>query len=51
MFSFKLPTMATAPFCPSEVAGTVQVPEGDPLWKKIVRFAGQGLLVCQALAD
>ncbi|NYE61186.1 manganese transport protein [Duganella sp. 1224] len=53
MFSlpFKLPTTATAPFCPSEVAGTVSVPEGDPFWKKIVRFAGPGLLVSVGYMD
>jgi manganese transport protein len=53
MFSlpFKLPTTATAPFCPSEVAGTISVPEGDPLWKKIVRFAGPGLLVSVGYMD
>jgi manganese transport protein len=53
MFSlpFKLPTTATAPFCPSEVAGTVQVPEGDPFWKKVMRFAGPGLLVSVGYMD
>ncbi len=53
MFSlpFKLPTTATAPFCPSEVAGTVSVPDGDPLWKKILRFAGPGLLVSVGYMD
>jgi manganese transport protein len=53
MFSlpFKLPTTATAPFCPSEVAGTVAVPEGDPFWKKIIRFAGPGLLVSVGYMD
>jgi manganese transport protein len=48
---FKLPTTATAPFCPSEVAGTVAVPEGDPFWKKILRFAGPGLLVSVGYMD
>jgi len=33
----KLPANATAPFCPSEVSGTVQVPEDYPQWKKILR--------------
>ena len=51
MFSFKLPTTATAPFCPSEVAGTIAVPEADPLWKKIVRYAGPGLLVSVGYMD
>ena len=53
MFSlpFKLPTTATAPFCPSEVAGTIIVPEGDPFWKKIIRFAGPGLLISVGYMD
>jgi manganese transport protein len=53
MFSlpFKLPTTATAPFCPSEVAGTVAVPEGDPFWKKVIRFAGPGLLISVGYMD
>jgi manganese transport protein len=48
---FRLPTTATAPFCPAEVAGTVAVPAGDPLWKKIMRFAGPGLLVSVGYMD
>lgn len=48
---FRLPTTATAPFCPSEVAGTVSVPAGDPFWKKILRFAGPGLLVSVGYMD
>ncbi|MYN30083.1 Nramp family divalent metal transporter [Duganella levis] len=53
MFSlpFKLPTTATAPFCPSEVAGTVAVPESDPFWKKVIRFAGPGLLISVGYMD
>jgi len=48
---FKLPTTATAPFCPSEVAGTVAVTAGDPYWKKVLRFAGPGLLVSVGYMD
>jgi manganese transport protein len=48
---FKLPTTATAPFCPSEVAGTVAVPETDPFWKKVLRYAGPGLLVSVGYMD
>jgi manganese transport protein len=48
---FSLPTTATAPFCPAEVAGTVAVPAGDPLWKKVLRFAGPGLLVSVGYMD
>jgi len=47
----KLPKTATAPFCPSEVSGTVHVPEHDPLWKKILRYAGPGLLVSVGYMD
>jgi manganese transport protein len=47
----KLPTSATAPFCPSEVAGTVAVPEAYPFWKKVLRFAGPGLLVSVGYMD
>jgi len=48
---FRLPTTATAPFCPSEVRGTVAVPSGLPLWKKLLRFAGPGLLVSVGYMD
>ncbi|WP_118180339.1 Nramp family divalent metal transporter [Paraburkholderia phosphatilytica] len=48
---YKLPTTATAPFCPSEVQGSVFVPPGAPLWKKILQFAGPGLLVSIGYMD
>jgi manganese transport protein len=48
---YKLPTTATAPFCPSEVQGSVFVPQGAPLWKKILQFAGPGLLVSIGYMD
>jgi manganese transport protein len=48
---FGLPTTATAPFCPSEVRGTVTVGAGLPLWKKILRFAGPGLLISVGYMD
>ncbi|MBC7513980.1 MAG: Nramp family divalent metal transporter [Herminiimonas sp.] len=48
---FGLPTTATAPFCPSEIVGTVAIPESDPFWKKIVRSAGPGLLVSIGYMD
>ena len=47
----KLPSTATAPFCPSEVSGTITVPDSFPLWKKILRFAGPGLLVSVGYMD
>jgi manganese transport protein len=46
-----LPTTATAPFCPAEVRGTVAVPWGGSSWKKILRFAGPGLLVSIGYMD
>jgi manganese transport protein len=46
-----LPTTATAPFCPSEVRGTVAVGAGLPLWKKLLRFAGPGLLISVGYMD
>ncbi|MGZ9709713.1 Nramp family divalent metal transporter [Glaciimonas sp. GNP009] len=48
---FGLPTTATAPFCPSEVVGTVAVSPTAPLWRKIVRFTGPGLLVSIGYMD
>ncbi len=48
---FPLPTTATAPFCPSEVRGVVAVPQGLPFWKKLLRFAGPGLLISVGYMD
>jgi manganese transport protein len=48
---FNLPTTANAPFCPSEVRGTIDVPWTGPSWKKILRFAGPGLLVSVGYMD
>lgn len=48
---FSLPTTATAPFCPSEVRGTVAVPVGLSLGQKLLRFAGPGLLVSVGYMD
>jgi manganese transport protein len=47
----KLPNTATAPFSPSEVAGSVAVPEAAPFWKKMIRYAGPGLLVSVGYMD
>lgn len=49
MLSF--PKTATAPFCPSEVAGSIVVPADLPWWKKVARFAGPGLLVSVGYMD
>jgi manganese transport protein len=48
---FHLPKTATAPFCPSEVAGSVFVASTDSFWKKISRFAGPGLLISVGYMD
>ncbi|WP_158913866.1 Nramp family divalent metal transporter [Caulobacter sp. S45] len=47
----RLPTTATAPFCPSEVQGTVRVPAGVPAWKQMLRFLGPGLLISVGYMD
>ena len=46
-----LPKVATAPFCPSEVQGSVPVPEGIPFWRKVLIFSGPGLLVSVGYMD
>lgn len=46
-----LPRIPTAPFCPSEVRGCVAIPPDLPLWKKLLRFAGPGLLVSVGYMD
>ncbi|MBB3261563.1 manganese transport protein [Paraburkholderia bannensis] len=48
---FRLPTTATAPFCPSEVQGSVAVSPRAPFWKKLLQFAGPGLLVSIGYMD
>ncbi len=48
---FKLPRTATAPFCPSEVRGSVLVSAASPLWQRMLRMAGPGLLVSVGYMD
>jgi manganese transport protein len=48
---FRLPTTATAPFCPSEVRGSVLVSATTPLWARMLRMAGPGLLICVGYMD
>ncbi len=48
---FKLPTTATAPFCPAEVQGTVLTPIGLPPLKQFLRFLGPGLLISVGYMD
>ena len=46
-----LPTTATAPFCPSEVEGTVLVPAQGPTWRKLLQFLGPGFLISVGYMD
>jgi manganese transport protein len=48
---FGLPKTATAPFCPSEVRGTVFVSPSIPGWQKLLRFVGPGLLISVGYMD
>ena len=48
---FSLPKMATAPFCPPEVSGSVPVNASAPFWKRVLRFAGPGLLISIGYMD
>ncbi|WP_341676256.1 Nramp family divalent metal transporter [Niveibacterium sp. SC-1] len=48
---FSLPRTATAPFCPSEVRGSIDVPAADPQWKRLLRVLGPGLLVSVGYMD
>jgi manganese transport protein len=48
---FKLPRTATAPFCPSEVRGSVRISAASPLWQRVLRMAGPGLLVAVGYMD
>ncbi|MBB1604281.1 Nramp family divalent metal transporter [Variovorax sp. UMC13] len=46
-----LPRTATAPFCPSEVKGSIAIDPGLPLHRKLWRYAGPGLLVSVGYMD
>ena len=48
---WSLPKIATAPFCPSEVRGSIAVGPGMPRWQRVLRFAGPGLLVAVGYMD
>ena len=48
---FSLPKIATAPFCPSEVNGSIAVDRGAPFFKRALRFAGPGLLISIGYMD
>jgi manganese transport protein len=48
---FSLPKTATAPFCPSEVRGSIRVDAGASLAVRLRRFVGPGLLVAVGYMD
>jgi manganese transport protein len=48
---FSLPRTATAPFCPSEVRGSIAAQSGASFWKRLLRIAGPGLLVSVGYMD
>jgi len=48
---FSLPKIATAPFCPPEVAGSVAVDPKASFFKRVLMFAGPGLLISIGYMD
>jgi manganese transport protein len=48
---FRLPKLATAPFCPSEVRGSVFIDPSLPVWRRVLKFAGPGLLISVGYMD
>ena len=48
---YKLPTTATAPFCPSEVKGTIEIKAGTAWLPKLLKFVGPGLLISIGYMD
>jgi manganese transport protein len=48
---FSLPTTATAPFCPSEVRGSVEISRAAPFGRRLFQFLGPGLLVSVGYMD
>ncbi|AGY56547.1 Nramp family divalent metal transporter [Gloeobacter kilaueensis] len=51
MGRWQLPKIPTAPFCPSEIEGTVSVPEGANTWQRFLAFLGPGYLVAVGYMD
>jgi manganese transport protein len=48
---YKLPTTATAPFCPSAVTDTVSIPANASFARKMMLFVGPGLLISIGYMD
>jgi manganese transport protein len=51
MLQWSLPKIPTAPFCPSEVQGSVSVPAHASFVRKFLAFVGPGLLVAVGYMD
>ncbi|MBC7879992.1 MAG: Nramp family divalent metal transporter [Anaerolineae bacterium] len=51
MTFWNLPKIPTAPFCPSEVSGTVEIPTTTNPWRRFLAFVGPGLLVSVGYMD
>ncbi|EPN57132.1 manganese transport protein MntH, partial [Pseudomonas syringae pv. actinidiae ICMP 19096] len=49
--TYKLPTTATAPFCPSATTDSVAIPPNASLLRKMMLFVGPGLLVSIGYMD
>lgn len=50
-WTYKLPTTATAPFCPSQVRETVPIALSAPAFTRFRRYAGIGFLVAVGYMD
>ncbi len=47
----RIPRTATAPFCPSEISGSVAISPSAGFWKTLFAFLGPGLLVSVGYMD
>ena len=48
---YSLPRTATAPFCPSEVKGSIRIDPAASFFSKLKRFVGPGLLISVGYMD
>ncbi len=49
--TYKLPTTATAPFCPSATSDSIVIPPNASLLRKMMLFVGPGLLISIGYMD
>ena len=49
--NLSFPQTATAPFCPSEVRGSIQIDASASVWSKLKIFSGPGLMVAVGYMD